>query len=396
MRLLFKLFVLMQCVCTLQASDTNKMVAEEQTILHRDLQYPLIEQRVSCKRCELDPIATYESDFPIISIINSSYDTVDLLDWNIELKKGETFLVPQEVYSFTFTSKRLDGELAVFCYHPRYQDASAKAVKKQINTDEIGYEANGAKDFDLGFHLGTVNTSTTETYPINPKIDISTWAHVSNYFLPFDHPIRSKLDALLSKLKVINRTTLEKAGFTFYKSGKSNAIVAKHSSLKGYLLKIYPDDLVLSHHDWTYWIKRITGANAIRKAIKNHNAQKEFKVPHKWLFPVPLPSSCQYQRKNFILVVEDMQIVPRKKNESMWQSIAVTKKILDTLFAIAQEEGLMDSMLAFNIPFSKDGRISFVDTEQHHKWPVPFWKMKSYLCPYMARYWDKLIKEKLE
>ena len=54
------------------------------------------------------------------------------------------------------------------------------------------------------------------------------------------------------------------------------------------------------------------------------------------------------------------------------------------------EEGLKDSVFPDNIPFTKDGKMAFIDTEHHHLWPVDYYRLERYLSPEMKTYWKNL------
>ncbi len=106
------------------------------------------------------------------------------------------------------------------------------------------------------------------------------------------------------------------------------------------------------------------------------------------------PDRSKYVRKNFVLVVEDMNILNQKENEAKWRSVEITPSLLDAVDLLLDEAGLSDSVFAFNIPFSYDGKISVVDTEYFHRWPIRFGPLKHYLSPEMQEYWKFLIKSK--
>jgi hypothetical protein len=42
------------------------------------------------------------------------------------------------------------------------------------------------------------------------------------------------------------------------------------------------------------------------------------------------------------------------------------------------------------MPFCRDGRIAIIDTEYHHKWPVPFYKLTKYFPKDLQSYWNKI------
>ena len=72
--------------------------------------------------------------------------------------------------------------------------------------------------------------------------------------------------------------------------------------------------------------------------------------------------------------------------------MTVNPEWLHMVYTIVQEVGLSDSLLPCNIPFSKDGRMAFVDMEYHHKWPIPFDKITPHLSPPMQYYWNLHVR----
>lgn len=230
-------------------------------------------------------------------------------------------------------------------------------------------------------------------YAKHPEIDPMVWETMRPYFLPTSHPIKKKLDRLFSKSRILlNQQAVALAGFkTPVPTGFTHTIVSKHPKLKGYFVKMYTDDQQIC--DWCNWKKRIDGAKIIRDAIERHQYAKYFKVPKKWVYPLPLTSHATgAYRKDFVLIAEDMDIYPNKGNVSRWKSMK--KKRLKAIFTLMNENGLDDSGLASNLPFSYDGTQAFVDTERAHQWPIDFKKTERFLSEKMKLYWIKLSTAK--
>lgn len=175
------------------------------------------------------------------------------------------------------------------------------------------------------------------------------------------------------------------------KRGWSKAYVVAHDKLKGYLLKIYVDNK-LEIHTWENWLKRIQGAQAIQQAIDRYDYHHFFKVPNKWIYPLPIEPSAsdKYHAKYFILVVEDMNILAQSANYMLWRSNLMTPALLDAIYVLLQEEGLCDNIYPFNFPFCEDGKIAFIDTECHHLWPVKFDRLTKYFSRENRAYWKLL------
>lgn len=240
-------------------------------------------------------------------------------------------------------------------------------------------------------------TCVEGTYIKSPHIDDEAWASVTPYLLPEDHPIKSKLDSIFLRRRATSSfETLLESHFTWLKQRRlSNVIVARHSKLKGYIIKIYLDDQI-GIDEKAQFIKRIRGAQAVREAINAFGYQDHFKVPEKWIYPLPdYPEALPHlQRKNFILVVEDMDLVDPEKNAKMWRSNkSMTREKLKGIYDVLNYVGLFDSVYISNIPFTKDKKIAFIDTEHHSKWPVQFGKLTPHLNAGMRLYWNQITKE---
>jgi hypothetical protein len=233
-------------------------------------------------------------------------------------------------------------------------------------------------------------------YPYeSPKVDEEIWEEVRPYLLPSNHPAWSKLNRVFCKSRAtLNPNTFKKAGFKRYRPGRFSRVSASsHPELKEYFIKAYCDCELAIIYDWKKWIHRIKGAETIRACIKKYKLQSDFKVPHKWIYPLPKnpspPKNAHYVRKNFILVCENMRIQDHSKNEKMYKK-KMTQKLMKELYIVLQVCGLCDSVYCFNIPFCKDGRIAVIDTEYHHKWPVPFQKLNKNFSKDLRSYWEKI------
>ncbi len=236
-----------------------------------------------------------------------------------------------------------------------------------------------------------------DKYPYNPFVPLEIWQKLEPFFLPANHPIKAKLDRIFHSQRVtLSKETFEEAGFGKVKERKpTNIFVGNHPELKGFIIKVYLDTQP-ALKEWENWIDRIQGAKAIRDFIQQRGYTKLFKVPQKWIYPLPIwpspPNNSLYNRKNFILIVEDMDILDHKDCLHAYKT-EVTPEILDALFLNLKEVGLLDSTHAANVPFTKDGRMAFIDTEHHHKWPVPYFGIKCYFSNPMQAYWQKLIDQ---
>lgn len=220
---------------------------------------------------------------------------------------------------------------------------------------------------------------------------------VSPYLMADEHPIKASLDRLFSSSRVIlNLKTLKKAGFDKAKPRKfTDLIVTTHPNFPGYIFKLYLDAQryhkgLPEHH---YWILRIQGAEKIRKEIAVLGLNNIFKVPKKWIYALPTHPKIAsgYLTKYYILVEEDMELLSSKKNKARWASDNVPQTTLKNLLKILKKIGLKDCLKPDNIPFSKDGRIAFIDTQTFDE-KVDFKRLIPHLSKNNQTYWKSLLE----
>lgn len=252
------------------------------------------------------------------------------------------------------------------------------------------------------FYLNLDKEQKVEFKPwlITPYVTQEVWEAVRKYFLPENHPVRPKLDRIFGAKRVTQTPQdFKDAGFLRNRVGRFSRIMASsHPQLQGYFVKAFSDmELGIKgpKADWVKLTHRIEGAKSIKACIYKYGLQNKFKVPKKWLYPLPAdpspPKTAKFLRKNFVLIAEDCRIYDHEKNNRMYKK-EMTTDIMDALYIIISECGLADSLYAFNVPFCKDGKLAFIDTEYHHKWPVNYKKFGKYFSSEMNTYWDKLIK----
>lgn len=252
-------------------------------------------------------------------------------------------------------------------------------------------------DFNLYAASKTTPKATQLDYVPNKYVTPEVWERLKPYFLPYDHPAREKLDRIFSKHRAIqDLKSMRKAGFINpFPRQWTRVIVTKHPRLPGYLIKAYLDK---QHYhqkrpEYDYWVMRIKGAQLIQQEIDNRQLQGIFKTPKKWIYPVPEEPSppAEYIRKNFILVVEDMNIYDEMYNRILWSKHeVVTRDNLAILFRFVSDLGLWDCTKPDNIPIGLDGKIAFIDTQSYHRWPVKYHSLAPFLNPEMQAYWNSL------
>lgn len=292
---------------------------------------------------------------------------------------------------------------------PNFETIYAENIEDNSNKIILDESLRGSLDLNKNyyFRIKTAESSFShpcrftikeplfkESFLANSYISNNTWKDVAPFLLPANHPARPILDQIFSKSRVTaNLKAMKAAGFsTKGPSQWSHTVFGKHPKLRGFVVKMVGDDKHLSEVE--KFIKRIEGAKTAQEIIDRHGFNHLMKVPKKWLYalpqePSPPPGSF---RKNFILVAEDMEILKSKKNYPMWKSDAVTHELLNAVYILITEGGFNDSVQAFNIPFSEDGRLAIIDTELHHKWPIHYPTLSKFLNKEMQAYWQKLIE----
>lgn len=234
------------------------------------------------------------------------------------------------------------------------------------------------------------------SYLYNPLVPPAVWQDLEPYFLAENHSIKGRLDRLFQKSRAtLSEDNFVKAGFGQPKKRNPGQIViGRHPQFKDYIFKVFLDTQP-AMNEWINWVKRIEGARAIQGCINRHGF-RHFSVPRKWIYPLPEepspPLDPRYQRKNFILVVENMQILDSKDNLKAFKN-KITETILEELYTILSEEGLIDSVYPDNIPFTKSGKMAFIDTEHHHLAPVPYDKLTRFLSPERQRFWRSIFEK---
>lgn len=226
-----------------------------------------------------------------------------------------------------------------------------------------------------------------------PQFTQEQWVAIGTYLFPDKHPVKSALDKIFQSNRVTaSIQTLKDAGFSVKGPGSGQTLVVRHPKLSNVLIKLYTDDQC--QEDFKNLYDRTQGAELAKQIIKSHNYEWLFKVPRKWFYILPeTPGPTGPYPKQLVLVVEDMQILPKEENYPKWKSPAMTKEKLDAIYILLTEGGFNDLGLAFNMPFSRDGRLAVVDTEDYHKWPIPYDRLTKYLSAKMTDYWNQLVAQ---
>ena len=223
------------------------------------------------------------------------------------------------------------------------------------------------------------------------------WEELKPDLLPFDHPIKPALDKIFKSHRVTeSAASFMGAGFVFHEREGRRRVIARHLKLPGYLVKTYLDTHRTHMEDGLIWRNRINGARQLQACIDKHNYNHLMKVPKKWLYPIPCnnPSRSPYP-KGYALIVEDAKTLSHLANYRKYAN-EITKEQVKAIYVMLYENHAFDCVHVFNIPFCKDGKIAWIDTEglnaYHH--PISYWKMTEKLPKELRPYWEKLYKQK--
>lgn len=258
------------------------------------------------------------------------------------------------------------------------------------------------KNLILVFLFLTLNCSAAPAlnYPNfqdNPFLTDEMRPAIAPHLLPLDHPMKETLDRIFSQSRVLeNEKTLVDAGFEIIAGPRiySYLIVARHPSIPGFVFKLYLDSETRCRKDisqWVWLVRRCSGAHSIRQIIKRKKIQ-HFVVPDKWLYVLPVyPFSSSLKPQPIILMETDMEPVSSQVSDQMWKTM-ITHKHLDELYEILKHGygGHGVTRAPNNIPYTKQGKFAFTDTED----PQAKLKLKlinKYLSKKMQRYWNSLI-----
>lgn len=234
-------------------------------------------------------------------------------------------------------------------------------------------------------------------YEQNPHVPDDVWKEVKPFLMPEDHPLKKKLDKIFHQNKRVtaSKESLMDEGFIPTQVQGAVCLALRHIKYPDYVFKVFPDDKN-TRVDWQSWVKRVKGSEKIRKAIQKFHYCEYFKVPKKWIYPLPPePSPSQIKeggRKNFILVVENMHPISKDKNWSLWRR-KNDPNFIKRIMKIVLETGAGDLIRANNAPFCLDGKQAFLDTERTETWPIDFQPMKQFLNKKMRLVLHELVKK---
>jgi hypothetical protein len=235
---------------------------------------------------------------------------------------------------------------------------------------------------------------------LNAEKTPDPFMRVAPYMIAEDHPIKQDLDAFFSQERwIFNEKTLKSAGFSSYNPRKfSRVVVAKHDLFPGYVFKMYMDVQRYQSGvpEWELWALRVEGSNLVREILTDMGWDDWMKTPHKWIYCLPAEPKPPkgYVPKRYILVQEDMDLLSAEENVAKWGSDEITHELLDKLYYVLKTAGLYDCAKIHNVPFAKDGRIAFIDTQGFNSDEVSWEGMNNYLNKDNRAYWLKITRQK--
>ena len=152
--------------------------------------------------------------------------------------------------------------------------------------------------------------------------------------------------------------------------------------------------------EYKHWVLRVMGSRLVAHWIRESHTAHLFKVSvppitpsclfptftqvsNKTIWPLPLyPMTKEHlkRRKNFILITDDLDLLPSKESMALWEdpNVLLRNELSRELLRLIKNVGLRDACLRENTPFSHDGRIALIDTQSWHErhftcHPPPSW-----------------------
>lgn len=218
------------------------------------------------------------------------------------------------------------------------------------------------------------------------------------YLLPHDHPLRPYLKMIFSDPTMFESADhLKKAGFKVM-HGHRKLMVGQHPLISQYLFKKFPNSLS-QDRQLDNFMKRLRGAEILRNYINDHHF-KHLVVPKKWLYKLPKSFSQGDENRAYVLIVENMDIYrdfdkPDGIARQLYYNMDI--EMLTELCTILRAVGGCDAFPR-NQPFTRSGKIAFVDTEHVGRMKNHFIKhiipaLNEELQAYAWALWTKLEEE---
>jgi hypothetical protein len=188
--------------------------------------------------------------------------------------------------------------------------------------------------------------------------------------LPKNHPLQPSLKQVFRDSKMFKSSEyFRRAGFDI-KRGHKHLMVAAHPYIPGYLFKKFPDYTYPQLTQLENFVRRVEGAKIVRNLIKKHKF-KHLIVPQKWIYKLPSSFSRVERARSYILIVENMDICSEAEVAAKYYNM--DKEMLKELCTLLHALGGCDAYPR-NQPFTRSGKIAFIDTEHVGGMPGHFQK----------------------
>ena len=176
-----------------------------------------------------------------------------------------------------------------------------------------------------------------------------------------DHsPPEIDLDRLFRDKSVFDSSDdMRDAGFTVIRESKrEKVVVARHRLAHGFLFKKFLRDVSLSREEQlAVYEERVNGARALRAHLEALQIQR-IVVPRKWICELPARFSVG-KKPEHIVIVDRFDILGPEESERCYRRMDKDqlRDLCTVFFAFRRVD-----FTAKNAPFTRDGRIAFIDT----------------------------------
>jgi hypothetical protein len=160
------------------------------------------------------------------------------------------------------------------------------------------------------------------------------------------------------------RECFRDAGFEVLDRGSDRTImVGRHPDVPGYLFKKYSDRTSVGQQAANY-ATRVLGARRIR-AFAADRGLRHVVVPRKWVRAL----SSRFGGRSQVLIVERLKVLDDDDTREAYEDI--DEDVLRELCVVLLAFRGLDSWTK-NLPFTRDGRIAFIDTERWERSERPW------------------------
>jgi hypothetical protein len=149
----------------------------------------------------------------------------------------------------------------------------------------------------------------------------------------------------------------EEAGFSLVEHSPNKIMTGRHKRARGYVFKKYDDDKPGGKQLRSY-MHRVEGSRLLRTFIAEHGFTHVV-TPRKWLHALPSAFPERY-----LVVAEEIDLVSRAATDRACAHIS-KEQARELATVLYYFRGLNST--AANLPYTKDDKIAFVDTERWHR-----------------------------